>query len=318
MVQYVQMVSKPPLGFTGRCFVKYDRASSAALAIENLNGVAVEGGQPLSVELAVPKGQTKDSLLDNEIPPHSRLFVTYLKTIAEEEFKAKFAAFPDVVEFKILRASGTGMARGIGYVKFTKSSSALRAMEEVNEAEVMNPTPGQPYRVKLAGPTGGTPTHTAGLGMTHLMARQGLQQFPAGPFGMVRPGPFGMVPSPRGAGFPFGMGGSDLSQWKNPALGNQRVDNNNPPGSRVWLSVSKQMAIEDVASIFLPYGFLESVHFMKGRNCGFAKYSSPLSAASACAALNGMEIAPGVVAKVVLANPQMEGVADPQSKRRRI
>eukprot|EP00667_Euglena_gracilis_P032546 EG_transcript_50381 len=90
MVQYVQMVSKPPLGFTGRCFVKYDRASSAALAIENLNGVAVEGGHPLSVELAVPKGQTKDVLLDNEVPPRSRLFVTYLKSIPDEEFKAKF------------------------------------------------------------------------------------------------------------------------------------------------------------------------------------------------------------------------------------
>ena len=52
-----------------------------------------------------------------------------------------------------------------------------------------------------------------------------------------------------------------------------------------------------------------------GRNCGYAKYNSAHAAAAAVAALNMMEISEGVVAKVCIANPQVEGVTAPASKR---
>ena len=55
-----------------------------------------------------------------------------------------------------------------------------------------------------------------------------------------------------------------ISMWKNPELGTQRVDNNNPPGSRVWFSLTKRMPIGDLAVLLQRYGALESVHFMSG------------------------------------------------------
>jgi hypothetical protein len=68
------------------------------------------------------------------------------------------------------------------------------------------------------------------------------------------------------------------------------------------------------------YGFLESVHFQKGKtNMGFAKYKTAESCLHASASLDGMEIAEGIVAKVCIANPQEEGRSmDPNPKRQRL
>ena len=87
MVETVRLINSKviPGAFSGRCFVKYDRASSAALAVENLDGAPIDGeSQPLKVTYALPKNQPKDALMDAEVPPRSRLFVTYLKTTPEE------------------------------------------------------------------------------------------------------------------------------------------------------------------------------------------------------------------------------------------
>jgi len=320
--------------------------------------------QPLTVVLAVPRGQPKESVQDTEVPPHSRLFVTYRRTIPDEELQGRFAGYPDIEAIKILHAAGTQAPRGIAFVKFTRTSTALRAMEEVNEAELTNPTPGQPYRVKLAGHGQQAPqTHTPGGGQRFgapygaspyagspypAPARGGGGGFgygggPGGPVRMPMHGgpPYGGAPqygAPQYGGQPYGgspyggqpyggpptgppFGGypdAGVAAWKNPQLGAQRIDNNAPPGSRLWLSVSRRLPIVELAGRFGAFGFLESIHLLPGRNCGFAKYENAASAANACAALNGAELAPGVVAKVAVATPQTEGVTDPRVKRQRI
>jgi hypothetical protein len=98
--------------------------------------------------------------------------------------------------------------------------------------------------------------------------------------------------------------------WKNPIFsGNkQRIDNNSPPGSRLFISFSKQLPIDYLQQLFVVYGQLESIFLMKGKNCGYAKYSTTQAANAAAAGLNGMEVYEGVIAKVVVASPQVQGM----------
>lgn len=306
-VQSVKLITdKTTREFKGLCFVKFDRASSAALAKESMDGsqLDTEGG-PMKVSFAVPRGAPKNTAEDGEFPPRSRLFATFLKTTPEEVVTQRFAQFGDLEYAKVLTQPRTGEGRGIAYIKYSKTSTAMRAMEDIHEQEQISPTPGQPYRIRVA-----EPAHVPGTGRQSApppmqMQMQQMQQLQH----------MHLLAQAQHQVHPTNQTG--LPMWKNPQIANQRIDNNTPPGSRLWFSLAKRLPVEYLQQLFGRYGFLESIYIMKDRNCGYAKYNSAPAAASAAAALNMMEISEGVTAKVAIANPQIEGITVPTTNKRR-
>ena len=52
----------------------------------------------------------------------------------------RFAQFGDLEYVKVLTLPRTGEGRGIAYVKYSKTSTAMRAMEDITEQEQLSPT----------------------------------------------------------------------------------------------------------------------------------------------------------------------------------
>jgi RNA recognition motif-containing protein len=114
---------------TGQCrgiyFVKFSLASSAALAVESENA---------NSDVKVYIAQSKDvripqSLNPLDVPPRSRVFVKCDKNLTEEDLTRKFQAFGSITNAIIMKNLETKTSKGFGFVKFTKSSDALKATE---------------------------------------------------------------------------------------------------------------------------------------------------------------------------------------------
>ncbi len=65
-------------------------------------------------------------------PPNSRLFIVCAKNISEEQFREAFGVFGTIEEVWVLRDRATQEPKGITYIKFSKTSEAALAMEEMN------------------------------------------------------------------------------------------------------------------------------------------------------------------------------------------
>jgi len=291
-VQSIRQITDRTNGaFKGCCFIKYEKASAAATAVENLNDKALEpNSPPLKVTYADPRGARRNFFDDGEVPPRSRLFITFLKSLSEEEIRQRFSEYGHLEYVKILKDKQTMLPRGIGFVKYSRTSSAFRALESLNCLDCENSSSGgQTLRVKLADPR---PQSSP-----YLNSCDTYQSFPA----QASYPHYSPSVSPQASH-------SDLRMWKNPLLpASQRIDNNNPPGSRLFFSFSKQLPFESLQQLFCSRGLLESIYLLKGKNCGYAKYSTCEAASSAAAAMNGVEIFPGIVAKVIAASPQIQG-----------
>jgi len=74
-------------------------------------------------------------------PPFSRLFIVCSKTLSEEELVDQFKQFGEVEYCRLLRDKATLESKGICYVKYTKASSAARAIEEMDGKQVGEHTP---------------------------------------------------------------------------------------------------------------------------------------------------------------------------------
>ncbi|KAK9804003.1 hypothetical protein WJX72_011888 [[Myrmecia] bisecta] len=144
----------------GVAFLKYARASSAALAIETMHeAVLNEGRGPmLKVMLAEAPNSRKaiagrwgvdqDSVADpDNIPARSRLFVVVPKNADGQLIEEAMSKYPDLQYCKTdLIAS-----KGIVFCKYLTSSSALTALEDITDAGML-----AGYKVKcmLAEPKG--------------------------------------------------------------------------------------------------------------------------------------------------------------------
>ena len=65
-------------------------------------------------------------------PPNSRLFIVCGKNITEDQFKESFGTFGTIEEVWVLKDRTTQEPKGVTYIKFSKTSEAAEAMEEMN------------------------------------------------------------------------------------------------------------------------------------------------------------------------------------------
>lgn len=125
----------------GVAYVKYDKASAAALAIESLNGAVLNNGRgpklkvllaeaPTSRGMAQQQKQTPELELSSDpdnVPPRSRLFIVVPKLCEASHIQDDMSQFADLEYCKTDLAA----SRGVVFCKFTKSSSALQALEAI-------------------------------------------------------------------------------------------------------------------------------------------------------------------------------------------
>uniref|UniRef100_A0A0K2TAK8 RNAbinding protein 45like [Megachile rotundata] n=1 Tax=Lepeophtheirus salmonis TaxID=72036 RepID=A0A0K2TAK8_LEPSM len=83
-----------------------------------------------------------------EDPPNSRLFIVCGKSITEEQFREVFQDFGSIEEIWMVRDKITGDPKGVTYIKFSKTSEAALAMEEMN-GKVIGNSP-RPLKVLIA------------------------------------------------------------------------------------------------------------------------------------------------------------------------
>jgi len=83
----------------------------------------------------VPKRRSIESSTMKELgdqePPNSRLFVVCGKSVTEEDFRATFQSFGTIEKVEIHK-DRKGDSKGIAYIKFSKTSEAALAIEEMN------------------------------------------------------------------------------------------------------------------------------------------------------------------------------------------
>ncbi|KAK0044947.1 RNA-binding protein 45-like [Biomphalaria glabrata] len=97
-------------------------------------------GRPISVGQLLNKMAGRDNRdgrdgrdsrgLDD--PPNSRLFILCQKGTTEQEFRDAFDKFGTIEDIWIIKDKRTNEDRGIVYIKFSKTSEAMQAMEEMN------------------------------------------------------------------------------------------------------------------------------------------------------------------------------------------
>uniref|UniRef100_A0A182PSA6 RRM domain-containing protein n=1 Tax=Anopheles epiroticus TaxID=199890 RepID=A0A182PSA6_9DIPT len=88
---------------------------------------------------------------DLNSPPFSRLFVLCGKQVAASALEEFFAPYGTVEQCHIVQDQSTGQSKGIGFVKFQKTSQAARALKEADGKHI-EPEP-KPIKVEIASST---------------------------------------------------------------------------------------------------------------------------------------------------------------------
>lgn len=65
-------------------------------------------------------------------PPMSRLFIICNKAHTEEDFREAFSQYGDIEDIWVVKDKRSGENKGIAYIKFSKTSDAAKAQEEMN------------------------------------------------------------------------------------------------------------------------------------------------------------------------------------------
>lgn len=81
-------------------------------------------------------------------PPNSRLFLVISKSTSEEVIREKFSFFGEIQDIWVVRDKQSKDHKGIAYVKFSRSSQACRAMEDMHGKALTEDT--KPIKVFIA------------------------------------------------------------------------------------------------------------------------------------------------------------------------
>ncbi|XP_017875367.1 RNA-binding protein 45 [Ceratina calcarata] len=84
----------------------------------------------------------------NDDPPNSRLFVICHKSLEEDDLRKAFEKFGKIEDIWVVKDRITGENKGVTYIKFSKTSEAAFALEEMNGK--MLGSVGRPIKVMIA------------------------------------------------------------------------------------------------------------------------------------------------------------------------
>jgi len=274
----------------GIAYIKFDKTSSAAIAIETMNGKQIiDNLPPLKVMIADAKGSKQPKPVYKEpedTPPRSRLFVICSKDLTEDELVQKFQVFGELEYCKIMRDKQTGESKGFGFVKFSKASTAAVAMENINEQnEIIN---GVRLKAIIADPK-------AKAKRTNEFYPRQDYYYPMPAMGYYQPYAY--------------------PEYNNMAPFVPFAPAYVMPRQRLFVVCHKSVTQEQLAGVFSKYPGMEYCDLKKnkatGESKGFAyvNYTTLQAAMMAKEQLDGYELPPGSYIKVMYAEPK-EGKVD--------
>jgi len=276
----------------GVAFIKYDKASAAALAFESMHGVSVlEGTAPLKVMIAEKRNQpqqqrppkTNNYTEPEDIPPRSRLFVVCAKDMTEPELAAHFSSYPDMVYCKLVK-DRMGDKKGCAFVKFNRASIAALAMESVNDQNIAKN--GVRLKVLIADPKG-KGKRTSEPKNEVIMPPQVMTPVYY-PYPMVMPEYMTAYPIPyMQPVYPYVM----------------------PRQQRLFVTFHKSVTEDQFVELFSGFQCIEFFDYKKSKTgepkgFGFITFSSTQAALFAMQHMDGYEFPKGHTLKVIIAEPK--------------
>jgi len=223
------------------------------------------------------------SLSQSPGPPdvaiNNRLFVIVNQIVSQEQLSRLFDLVPGMDSCDLKRNHATGDSRGFAYVSYTSLSAAMYAKEKLNGFEY---PPGQKLTVKYAEdpPIRYPPSPTAEPyyyhSAPHSPLRSPIKGSPVRSLSPVRP------IRQRRHSFSSDFDGRVFF-----------ICNPIPPADHV------------LRDVFARFGVLTDIWVVRGKNYGYAKFSTRSAAEAAITALHGMEVF-GTKLKVMLADPPPE------------
>jgi len=280
-IEYCRLIKdKKSQESKGLCYVKFAKASSAADALENIDGTQLkDNGALLKVHIADAKGTAKNrrklySTEPEDTPPRSRLFVVCPKEMTEDMLNERFKQIEGLEYCKVISDKQTGESKGFAYVKFNKASAAALAMESVSESgEIAQ----MKVKVLIADPKNKRTVNTDFFSMPPMDSMY--------PYPMQIP-PYAGIP-------PFIFPYPILKQ-------------------RIVIMCHKSVTVEDLTNLFaqypgLEYCDLDPVPQPAGElfRCAYAYFNSPQSAMMAAEQLDGYEFPAGFPINCVLDQPSL-------------
>lgn len=211
---------------------------------------------------------------------NNRLFVIVSTLVGQEQLQRLFDLIPGMEMCDLKRHYNTGDSKGFAYVTYNSISAAMYAKEKLNGFEY---PPGSKLTVKYAddppphyppSPTA-EPMYPMYHSAPHSPMRSPIKGSPTRSLSPVRP-----LPNRQ-----------------------RRHSFSSEFDGRVFFICNPQPPAEHILrDIFGRFGLLTDVWIVRGKNYGYAKFTSRSSAEAAITALHGMEVF-GVKLKVMLADP---------------
>lgn len=123
----------------GYAFVNYHKAEDAEKAIQSLNGLPLQ-----SKTIKVSYARPSSTAIRN-----ANLYVAYMpKTWTQADLESSFRPYGSIITSKVLVDTGTGLSRGVGFVRYDQHHEAVAAIEAMNGKTLQGSE--QPLLVKFA------------------------------------------------------------------------------------------------------------------------------------------------------------------------
>ena len=239
----------------------------------NGNSSSYQGGSRYQSQSSSPGGF--------DLGINNRLFVLVSPIVSQEQLSRLFDLVPGMDSCDLKRNHATGDSRGFAYVSYSSLSAAMYAKEKLNGFEY---PPGSKLVVKYAEdpPIRYPPSPTAEPmyyhSAPHSPLRSPTKGSPVRSLSPVRP----LVTRQRRHSFSSEFDGRVFF-----------ICNPQPPAEHV------------LRDVFARFGVLTDIWVVRGKNYGYAKFTTRSSAEAAITALHGMEVF-GTKLKVMLADPPPE------------
>ena len=214
---------------------------------------------------------------------NSRLYIIVASSVTQEQLARLFDIVPGMEYVDLKRNHTTGESRGFAYVTYNSTNAAMYAKEKLNGFEY-------PPGIKLIVKYAEDPPNVR-YGPPSPTFDQACPLYHSAPHSPVR-SPVRSVSPVR----PMGM-----ARQRRHSLSSEY-------DGRVFFICNPQPPADHVLrDIFSRFGILTDVWMVRGKNYGYAKFTSRSAAEAAITALHGMEVY-GVRLKVMLADPPPEEV----------
>ncbi|KAF0305374.1 RNA-binding protein 45 [Amphibalanus amphitrite] len=118
----------------GVTYIKFNKTSEAALAMEEMNGRCI-GNHPRPLKVLIAHSREQGSRREqNEEERLLRLFVVVPRAMTESELREHFITFGDIDYVSIVKDRTTKESKGFGYVKYHRMSHAAKAYENCDRS----------------------------------------------------------------------------------------------------------------------------------------------------------------------------------------